>query len=166
RWYSSSTGAPLGANSMCFGLGACILSIYSSGNATLAGTLTQSSDVRLKRNISSIPYALDAVTKLEGVSYYWKDTNKDQSKQIGLIAQEVEKVFPELVKTNAQGFKSVAYQNLVAPIINALGEIREWMFKTDERVQSLEKDNDDLKRKNHELEQRLDKIEKALNDKK
>ncbi|MCM2351789.1 MAG: hypothetical protein NDI69_17370, partial [Bacteriovoracaceae bacterium] len=38
RWYSSSTGAPLGANSMCFGLGACILSIYSSGNATLAGT--------------------------------------------------------------------------------------------------------------------------------
>lgn len=165
RWYSSSTGAPLGANSMCFGLGACIFTIASSGNASLSGTLTQSSDVRLKRDISSIPYALEAVTKLEGVTYYWEDTSKDQSKQIGLIAQDVEKVFPEAVITDAQGFKSVAYQNLVAPIISALGEIREWMFKTDERVQSLEKENDDLKRKNHELEQRLEKIEKLLNDK-
>ncbi len=155
RWYSSSTGAPLGSDSMCFGLGACILSIYSSGNATLAGTLTQSSDVRLKREISSIPYALDAVTKLEGVTYYWKDSTKDASKQIGLIAQDVEKVFPEAVKTNAQGFKSVAYQNLIAPLINALREVREWMFATDERVSALEKDNAKIKAENQMLKEYL-----------
>ncbi len=155
RWYSSSTGAPLGSDSMCFGLGTCILSIYSSGNATLAGTLTQSSDVRLKREISSIPYALDAVTKLDGVTYFWKDSTKDATKQIGLIAQDVEKVFPEAVKTNAQGFKSVAYQNLVAPIINALREIREWMFATDERVSALEKDNAKIKAENQMLKEYL-----------
>ena len=155
RWYSSSTGAPLGANSMCFGLGACILSIFSTGDATLAGTLTQSSDARFKRDISSIPYALDAVTKLEGVTYFWKDSTKDATKQIGLIAQDVEKVFPEAVKTNAQGFKSVAYQNLVAPIINALREIREWMFATDERVLALEKDNAKIKAENQMLKEYL-----------
>lgn len=138
RWYSSSTGAPLGADSMCFGLGACILSIYSNNNATLAGTLTQSSDIRLKRDISSIPDALRAVSELDGVTYYWNDPAKDQTKQIGLIAQSVERVFPEAVVTNAQGFKSVAYQNLIAPVINAIKEIRNWMLKTDERVQTLE----------------------------
>lgn len=152
RWYSSSTGASLGSNAMCFGLGMCLFEIFSSGNATLSGTLTQSSDVRLKRDIQPIENALDSVTQLDGVTYYWKNPDKEQSKQIGLIAQNVEKVFPEAVKTDAQGFKSVAYQNLVAPIINALKEIRGWMFQTDERVLTLEKDNNELKKKNAALE--------------
>jgi hypothetical protein len=152
RWYSSSTGSSLGPNAMCFGLGACLLEIFSSGNATLSGTLTQSSDIRLKRDIQPIENALDSVTQLNGVTYYWKNPDKEQNKQIGLIAQNVEKVFPEAVKTDAQGFKSVAYQNLVAPIINALKEIRAWMFQTDERVLSLEKDNTELKKKNAAME--------------
>ena len=145
RWYSSATGAPLGANSMCFGTGVCLFSLFSSGNATLGGTLTQSSDGRLKRDISSIPYALAAISKLDGVTYYWKDSRKSPEKQIGLIAQEVEKVFPEAVATDASGYKSVAYQNLIAPVINAIREVREWMFKTDERVQALEEENKALK---------------------
>ncbi|AZZ36448.1 hypothetical protein CIK05_06485 [Bdellovibrio sp. qaytius] len=158
-WYSSSTGAPLGADSMCFGTGVCYLSLFTNGNASLLGTLSQSSDVRLKRDISSIPNALDAVAKLDGVTYYWKDAKKDPGLQVGLIAQEVEKVFPEVVMTSAQGMKSVAYQNLVAPIINAIKEIREWMFKTDERVLTLEKENAALK-------ERLDKLEKTINQQK
>lgn len=158
RWYSSSTGAPLGSDSMCFGIGVCYFSLYTTGNATLAGTLTQSSDVRLKREIASIPYALDAVSKLDGVTYYWKDSSKEADKQIGLIAQEVEKVFPEAVKTNAQGYKSVAYQNLIAPVINAIKEIRDWLLKTDERIQVLEDARkqdkaamDELKKQNETL---------------
>ena len=154
-WYSSSTGAPLGANKMCLGLGACIFSLSSNGDGTLSGVFTHASDVRLKRDIATIPYALDAVTQLEGVTYYWKDPNKSAKRQVGLIAQQVEKVFPELVATDAEGFKSVAYQNLVAPMINAIKEIREWMFKTDERVLQLEKENAELK-------QRLENLEKSV----
>ncbi|WP_408097050.1 tail fiber domain-containing protein [Peredibacter sp. HCB2-198] len=179
RWYSSSTGAPLGTDSMCFGLSACILSIYATGNATLSGTLTQASDIRLKHEINSIPYALDAVTKLDGVTYYWKDSSKGPDKQIGLIAQNVEKVFPEAVQTDKQGMKSVAYQSLVAPIINAIKEIRQWMFKTDEQskevkreIASIKAENkakneeiEKLKRENAEMKARLDRIEQSLRDK-
>lgn len=158
RWYSSSTGAPLGADSMCFGTGVCYFSLYSTGNAVLIGTLTQSSDVRFKREIASIPDALSAVSKLDGVTYYWKDASKDPRRQIGLIAQEVEKVFPDAVATDASGYKSVAYQNLIAPVINAIKEIRDWMFKTDERIQLLEEGRkqdhaamDELKKQNETL---------------
>ena len=158
-WYSSSTGAPLGANRMCFGLGACLLTIVSNGDGILSGVFSHASDVRLKRDIAAIPYALDAISQIDGVTYYWIDSNKSQKRQVGLIAQQVEKVFPELVATDEKGFKSVAYQNLVAPIINAIKEIREWMFKTDERVLMLEKENAELK-------QRLENLEKAVNQKK
>ncbi len=158
RWYSSSTGAPLGSDAMCFGTGVCYFSLYTTGNATLAGTLTQSSDVRFKRDIASIPDALSAVSKLDGVTYYWKDTTKDPRRQIGLIAQEVEKVFPDAVVTDASGYKSVAYQNLIAPVINAIKEIREWLLKTDERIQVLEDarkqdkaEMDELKKQNETL---------------
>ncbi|MBX3040117.1 MAG: tail fiber domain-containing protein [Bdellovibrionaceae bacterium] len=152
RWYSSSSSAPLGANAMCFGQSTCHLSLYGSGNATLTGTLTQSSDGRLKRDISSIGGALDSLSGIEGVTYYWKDSSREQSRQIGLIAQDVEKVFPEAVKTDTQGIKSVAYQNLVAPIINAIHEIRNWMLQVDERVLSLENENRQLKAKSSAME--------------
>ncbi|WP_374029209.1 tail fiber domain-containing protein [Bdellovibrio bacteriovorus] len=123
RWLSSSTAAPLGADSMCFALNVCYFSLYATGNATLSGTLTQSSDVRLKNDITPILNALDKITNIQGVTYQWIDKEKDQSKQMGLIAQDVEKVFPEVVKTDKNGFKSVAYQNLVAPIIEAIKEL-------------------------------------------
>ncbi|WPU64040.1 tail fiber domain-containing protein [Peredibacter starrii] len=162
RWYSSSTGAPLGADSMCFGLGACLFILRADGNATLSGTLTQSSDIRFKRDITSIPYALDAITKLDGVNYYWKDESKGSDKQIGLIAQNVEKVFPEAVKTDKQGMKSVAYQNLVAPIINAIKEIRSWMLKSDEQTKSVNREIASLKAENAELKARDEKREREM----
>ncbi|MNK93266.1 hypothetical protein D3C87_1134180 [compost metagenome] len=169
RWYSSSSTAPLGANAMCFGTGACILSIYSNGGATLAGTLTQGSDVRWKRDISSIDSALDSVMKLEGVTYYWKDQNKEQNKQIGLIAQSVEKVFPEAVKTDAKGYKSVAYQNLVAPLINAIHELKALIdgtqvdvavLKEEMKLQSQEIDK--LKIENEKKDRELKEIKQLL----
>jgi trimeric autotransporter adhesin len=78
------------------------------------------SDRSLKTNILPLSGALSKILSLQGVSFNWK---KDGSRSIGLVAQDVEKVFPELVGQNAEtGIKSVEYGNLVAPLIEAIRE--------------------------------------------
>ncbi len=98
------------------------MSFDYAGNMVIAGTLTQSSDIRLKKDILPLQSSLDKILSLNGVSYYWKD-KEVPGKQIGLIAQEVEKVFPEIIRKDEKGFLSVGYQNLVAPLIESVKEI-------------------------------------------
>ena len=90
--------------------------INVSGNITAPGFF-YSSDKTLKKNIKKITNPLERIIQLEGVSFNWK---KDNQESIGLIAQDVEKVFPEIVSTNKEGLKTVAYGNLIAPLIEAL----------------------------------------------
>lgn len=90
-----------------------------------SGTVTSSafyysSDATLKKDIQEIETPLAKIMKLKGISFSWKETDKPS---IGLIAQDVEKVFPEIVQTDNQtGLKSVEYGNLVAPLIEAMKE--------------------------------------------
>ncbi|EKD65865.1 MAG: hypothetical protein ACD_49C00078G0004 [uncultured bacterium (gcode 4)] len=112
--------------------------IYSNWNAWLAGTLTQASDIRLKKEISQIENPLEKISQLEGVTYFWKDNTKDAKRQIGVIAQDVEKVFPETVNTDEKWMKSVAYGNLVAPLIEAIKELKSQNDKLEERIRLLE----------------------------
>jgi hypothetical protein len=68
------------------------------------------------------------------VSYNWNDTAKeagftDDTTQIGVIAQEIEEVYPELVKQNPNGFKAVAYDRLTAILIEAVKELTERVKK-------------------------------------
>lgn len=96
------------------------------------------SDRRLKKDITSLTGVLDKLQSVNGVSYTYNDTAKevgltDESVQIGVIAQELEQVYPELVKHNANGFKSVAYDRLTAILIEAVKELTE-------RVKKLEAD--------------------------
>lgn len=104
------------------GANSSVLMLVGTGNATLAGTLTQSSDVRLKKNISTLNGTLDKVKKLRGVTYNWIDKTKDDAEQIGFVAQEVEAIFPQLVKTDDKGMKSVAYANMVPVLVEAIKE--------------------------------------------
>jgi hypothetical protein len=83
-----------------------------------ATSFLYSSDKSLKTNIQPLTNSLNKVKQLEGVSFNWKE-NGEQS--IGLIAQDVEKVFPELVSSE-EGNKAVAYGNLVAVLIEAVKE--------------------------------------------
>ncbi len=96
--------------------------IKGSGNATLAGTLTQLSDERLKTNIHPLQSSLKGLLALSGYSYNWKDKNKDHDMQIGVLAQEVQKVFPELVKEDEKGELSVNYMGLVPVLIESIKE--------------------------------------------
>ena len=99
------------------------------GSMTASGNVTAYSDARLKTDISTINDALGIVGKLRGVSYKWL---KDGSDSIGVIAQEVEEVLPEVVVTGEgvnpvtqeiEEIKSVDYGKIVGVLINAINEL-------------------------------------------
>ena len=92
------------------------------GSATLSGDLTINSDARLKSNIISLGSTLAKLLMIDGKSYTMK-TNESESK-IGLLAQDVQKAFPELVKTTNDSDQtlSVNYQGLIPVLINAIKE--------------------------------------------
>jgi hypothetical protein len=77
------------------------------------------SDIRLKENVSEIKDALEKILKLQGVNFFWKESGE---KSIGLIAQDVEKIFPELVNTDNSGMKSIDYGRLTAVLIEGIKE--------------------------------------------
>ena len=105
-----------------------ILSYQLDVNGTLrAYGITDSSDIRLKENIENLEEGvLDELTQLEGIRFDWIDQDKyGDNRQIGLIAQDVEVIFPELVSTDEDGYKSIAYGKSTAVIIEAIKELRE-----------------------------------------
>ena len=94
--------------------------ISISGELT-AQDVNSTSDLRLKMNVNPIEGALDKVLKLAGVEFDWINNNK---RSIGVVAQQVEEVLPELVHTNDSGYKSVSYGNLTALLIEAIKELK------------------------------------------
>ncbi len=106
--------------------GANRLQMDMSGNLTMAGNVTAFSDRRLKENIVTIKYALDTVKSMRGVAF-----TKDGAAGIGVIAQEVQEVLPQVVQENANGILSVAYGNIVGVLIEAIKEL-------DAKVKALE----------------------------
>ena len=92
---------------------------FTTATGTLSATqFTSLSDTNRKKNIRPIENAINITKKLEGVRFNWKDTD---APSIGVIAQEVEKVLPELVVEN-DGVKSVSYGNIVGVLIEAIKE--------------------------------------------
>jgi cell division protein ZapA (FtsZ GTPase activity inhibitor) len=94
--------------------------VLFDGTTTIAGDLNINSDARLKANIISLGATLSKLLQIDGKTYTMrKDAN--HKKKIGLLAQDIEKVFPELV-TETNDIKSVNYQGLVPVLINAMKE--------------------------------------------
>ncbi len=132
---------------------------------------TAVSDVRLKENIQPLENSLEKILQLQGVEYDYRDKAKFGNKHhIGVIAQETEKIFPEVVVTdNKSGFKAVAYDHLVAPLIEAVKSLYYRIVGIDAKIKALETENAQLKvradkaeKENAEIMARLEKIEKAL----
>lgn len=92
---------------------------FDGTNLVCGGTVTANSDESLKTNVTHIENALGKVVDLRGVEFDYKENGNHS---IGLIAQEVEKVLPDLVHESEDGIKSVAYQNIVAVLIEAVKE--------------------------------------------
>ncbi|MBN1896421.1 MAG: tail fiber domain-containing protein, partial [Candidatus Aenigmarchaeota archaeon] len=112
---------------------------YGTKNSAFAQSVTSaaflySSDASLKKNIATLDNSLEKILKLRGVSFNWK---KDNQASIGLIAQEVEDVYPELV-TGEDGSKAVQYGNLVAVLIEAVKEQQKEIDELEARIEVLE----------------------------
>ncbi|MDD5674903.1 MAG: tail fiber domain-containing protein [Chitinivibrionales bacterium] len=115
------------------------------------GVIVSPSDRRYKTNITPIDSSLSKVSKLQGVYYDWDRTkwpkkNFPEGKQVGLIAQDVEKVIPEVVNTDKDGYKSLSYDKLTAVLIEA--------------VKTLKAENDSLKLVQANILERLGRLEK------
>lgn len=102
--------------------------------AQLAAGLVQPSDERLKENIETIQNPLQKVTAMRGVSYNLKQTGEAE---IGVIAQEVEKILPEVVIDKTDGYKAVKYQNMVGVLIEAIKEQQEQINELKKTVMEL-----------------------------
>lgn len=124
----------------------------TSGNLTVTGNAFKpgggawgiSSDERLKKNISTLEGALDKLLQLRGVSYEWKEPEKQGNltgPQMGLIAQEVEAVFPEWIGVDADGYQTLSIRGFEALVVEALKE--------------LKAENEALKKRCEELERQL-----------
>ena len=105
---------------------------------TIQGTLTQNSDARTKENVVEISDCISKVKAMRGVYYNRTDFNTDVTK-VGVIAQEVEAVLPELVLESPEtGLKSVAYSELSSVLINAIEEQQEIIEDLKTRITKLE----------------------------
>lgn len=96
-----------------------------TGDLTVSGDINSASDIKLKSNVSPLSGALDSVLQLRGVNYTMTSSGRNN---IGLIAQEVEQILPDLVSEDA-GYKAVAYQNIVALLIEAIKEQQQQIMR-------------------------------------
>jgi len=118
------------------------------------GSYHQNSDLRLKRDITALGGVLDRVLQLRPVSYHFRSAPEGTPLTLGLIAQEVEPLFPEVVGEHG-GMKSLAYSELVPVTIRAVQELN----------QKVEDQKGELKQKETEiteLKQRLEALEKIV----
>ncbi|MCE7060086.1 tail fiber domain-containing protein [Dyadobacter sp. CY343] len=108
----------------------------NSGGEGFLTNILHDSDRRLKRDFAPLSNSLFKIDNLQGQHYFWKDTTKTQLLQTGLIAQDVEEYFPELVTTNEKGFKSVNYIGLIPHLIESVKALK----AKDEEFAALQKE--------------------------
>ena len=94
------------------------------GNLKVDGVVMSSSDRRVKKDINVINNALDKIEKLSGVFYYSINDTSNNHRHIGLIAQDVKEVVPEVVYEDDKGFLNIAYGNLIGLVIQSIKELR------------------------------------------
>ena len=160
----------IGSSAIAFGYGKSDaftenMRIQGNGNLYIRGSVTANSsfytsDSRYKTDIEPIGDALEKITQLNGYHYNWIDKEQDPSLQSGVIAQEVEAIFPELVRKDEKGFLSVNYVGLVPYLIQSVKEQQKQIVdqkavinqlkKDVEKINNLEAEIEKLKKKSHE----------------
>ncbi len=123
------------------GTGTDIMSIEGSGNVRVNGAIVHSSDIRLKKDITPIPYGLKEVLLLQPKSYNWINRETDY-KSLGLIAQEVQPLIKEIVHTDADETKtlSISYTELIPILIQAIKEQQEIIDSQKTELSTLNND--------------------------
>lgn len=121
-----------------------------------ATALILTSDAALKKDIAPVENALDKISRLNGVSFEWKDNAQptDHRKHIGVLAQEVEKIFPESVY-GQEGAKGVDYPSLIAPLIEAVKELKNQNQAMDQQLKAQSQQI-------HEQQQQIESLKNSL----
>lgn len=118
--------------------------LYVVGDITATGAITELSSIKYKTNINQMSDALEKVKDLRGVIFNWRaadypEMNFSEKQQVGLIAEEVEKVIPQLVHSDNNGEKSVDYSKLTAVLIEAVKEQQQQINMLTKKLEELEK---------------------------
>ncbi|MBK7627529.1 MAG: tail fiber domain-containing protein [Bacteroidales bacterium] len=120
--------------------------LYVSGLVYATGDFWTGSDIRLKQNVKSIDRdgVIDKVKEMDVIKYNYntessKGIPSEENKYIGIIAQEIEKSFPELVRTDEKGFKAVNYNGLTAVLLQAIKDQQKQIDLLKEEVEMLKK---------------------------
>ena len=132
-----------------------LLQVGENGDGTQAraNAWNTFSDRRWKRDFASIHNPVAKLQALNGYYYYWKQGMKDQSRQIGVVAQEVEEVLPEIISTDAKGYKSVDYSKLSAFLIE--------VNKAQQVQIEMQQAKDEAQQAQIEMQQRKDEAQQA-----
>lgn len=114
------------------------LTLLKNGNMTISGSLSQSSDMRLKQNVSPVKGVLQKLTDIQPIYYEFvnKETHPGE-RQLGFSAQEVEKVFPELVRTDENDFLALNYASMSAVTIQAVKEQQEMISELKKQIEEM-----------------------------
>jgi hypothetical protein len=104
------------------------VSVTGSMSLTADLTANTSSDIRLKTNIQRIPNSMDKILKISGNTFEWlsgfDEIHNHSGNDVGVIAQEIESVLPEIVVNRDNGYKGVHYEKLVALLIEGMKELQ------------------------------------------
>jgi hypothetical protein len=122
--------------------------LHVRGNVQ-ADAYLMNSDERLKKDIEQVS-GLAIITSLRGVRFAWNATN---TTEIGVIAQDVEKVLPELVVTDENGYKAVKYSNLVGPLIESVKDLNDNDKETEKEMEMMQAEIAALKKEMEMLKQ-------------
>jgi len=135
------------------------LRITGGGDVFITGGVFSPSDARLKTNVMQLPNVLEKLEKIRGVSFNWNEGlgRPTERRQIGVIAQEVEAVFPELVTTQSdEDYRAVNYAGLSSVLIEAVKQLKAEKDELAARVAAMEKQQQQMT----DLTARLVRLEK------
>jgi phage shock protein A len=128
------------------------------GRADLAVFLT-TSDRRLKNVGKAFKAGLDEIKKLEVFHYTFKK-DPDKTPRVGVMAQDLQKIFPDAVFKGEDGFLRIRMEDMFYAVVNAIKELADKVVAHDKRIEELAKQNEELISKINKLEARVKELEK------
>lgn len=177
--YSSSTNCPL-LFVTSIGDGSTEKTVYTDSQKPTSGLyynpsdnklycsngFYEYSDERLKTILKPVTVNLEKLSKLRKVYFYWKEGNNTTSKQLGMIAQDVQKLYPELVSTNEDtGKLSLSYEKLSVIALEAIDVLYQENKQIKERLNTVENKYTDLEEKFIDLEYKFKQLTELIENK-
>ena len=117
--------------------------VQYNGNIRVSGAIASNSDGRLTQNIVPLSDILSKLDQLRGVSFEWNKVstsigNKEGERGIGMIAQEVQKVYPELVVVSKDGYLSIDYGKFTVVLLQAVKELQSQVSARQDQINALQ----------------------------